>query len=228
MSNQDVVLAIMQRNQFYRRQYLLAVAAFFLALLVISVMIWVLNYVIRNPTAPLYFATDNVGRLIDVTPVTKPNMTTEDVASWTAHAIEKTFSYNYVNYHEQMQSAQKYFTNYGWNNYLKSLTASDNMEGLKKRKMIWQGKVIGTPKVLMEGNLKNGTYAWKFEMPLLVTYWLPPYDVKNTYSNALTVTVLVQRMPILQSNDGLGIAQLVVEFAKAPAAPEETITNKPT
>lgn len=227
MNNNDALLMIFERNNFYRRQYLLALGAFGMALLVLVVLIVVLIYVIRNPTAPLYFATDNVGRLIRVVPVTQPNMSTEDVTKWTINAVEKTYSYDYVNYRRQLQSAQKYFTTYGWTKYMSALKASNNLVALSSRQMLIQAKVVGAPKLIVAG-LLGGSYAWKFEMPVLVTNWLPPYDAQSKFVNALTVTVIVQRMPILQSSDGVGIVQLVASMAASPQAPGSSMSSAPS
>lgn len=227
MNNDDALLKIFERNQFYRRQYLLALGAFGMALLVILVLIWALIYVIRNPTEPLYFATDNVGRLIKVVPVTQPNMSTEDASKWAINAVEKAYSYDYVNFRKQLQFAEKYFTNYGWGKYMSALKASNNLVALTDRRMIIQAKVIDDPKVIAQG-LLGGSYAWKFEMPMLLTNWIPPYDVQSNFKNALNVTVIIQRMPILQSSDGVGIVQLVASMATSPQPQGPTISNAPS
>lgn len=227
MNNDDALLMIFERNYFYRRQYLLALGAFGMALLVLVVLFFVLIYVVRNPTAPLYFATDNVGRLIKVVPVTQPNMSTEDMTQWAIHAVEKTYSYDYVNYRRQLQSAQKYFTTYGWTKYMSALKTSNNLIALTNRKLVIRAKVVGPPKLIVAG-LLGGSYAWKFEMPVLVTNWLPPYDVQSKFTNALTVTVIVQRMPILQSSDGVGIVQLVAGMATAPQASGSSMSSAPS
>lgn len=225
--NDNALLMVFERNQFYRRQYLLALGAFGLSLLVLVVLTWVLIYVIRNPTAPLFFATDNVGRLIKVVPVTQPNMSTEDAAKWAVNAVEKTYSYDYVNYRKQMQSAQKYFTSYGWTKYMTALKASNNLVALRNREMVIEAKVVVAPTVLAQG-LLGGSYAWKFEMPVLITNWIPPYDIQSTFTNALNVTVIVQRMPILQSSDGVGIVQLIASMATAPQPAGGSISNRPS
>jgi intracellular multiplication protein IcmL len=223
--SQDALLMIFERNDFYRRQYLLALGAFGLALLVIFILLWVLVYVVRNPTAPLYFATDNVGRLITVVPVSEPNMSTEDATKWAINAVQKAYSYDYVNYREQLQSAQKYFTVYGWTKFMAALKSSNNLVALSNRKMLIEAKIVGVPKLITEGRL-SGAYAWKFEMPMLVTNYLPPYDAQSTFSNALTVSVLIQRQPILQSSDGVGIVQLIASMAAAQ--PQQAMPSMPS
>lgn len=222
MDSDDVIAVILQRNLFYRRQYLLAFAAFLLTLIVIFFLAWIAIFLYKNPTAPLYFATDNVSRLIKIVPVDQPNMSTDDAAAWAVEAVQKAYSYDYVNYRSQLQSAEKYFTAYGWSKYVQALAFSGNLLALTERKQIVISQVVDKPKVLAEGIL-NGSYAYKFQIPLLVTYWLPPYDDKpeNRFSNAINVNVIVQRQNVLQGYQGLGIVQLIATLAaQAPQTPE--------
>lgn len=225
MQSENVLALVFERNAFYRRQYFLALGAFALSVVVICMLLGVLIFIKRNPTQPLYFATDSIGRLIPIIPLNKPNMKTEDVVAWTEEAIEKTYSYDYVNYHSQFQNAQKYFTTYGWTNYLTALTSSKNIVALTEKKMLVIAQVTDKPKIF-EGIL-GGAYAWKMEMPVLVTYWLPPYDDQSRFSNPLTVSVLVQRQSLLQSYKGLGIVQLIgTSQVSTTTAPPE-LSNTP-
>jgi intracellular multiplication protein IcmL len=208
MGSNDALVWIISRNDFYRRLHLLVLGAFFLNILVIISLIFTLGYLLKNPVKPLYFAADDVGRLIHIIPVNVPNMPTENVTAWTVKAVQDAFSYDYINYHGQLQDVEKYFTRYGWNKYMKALRDSNNLLALTNRKQVVLAQVISPPKLLMEG-LLSGAYAWQFEMPLLVIYTMPPYDGSNQFSNALNVSVVVQRQNILEGESGLGIVQLI-------------------
>lgn len=212
MAEIDVITQVIQRNNFYRRQYLLCLGAFALSLLMIIVLVGVMMFLKRNPTKPVYFATDVVGRLIQVVPVSEPNMRYEDVVAWVKEAVEATYSYDFVNYQKQFQDSEKYFTQGGWKRYLSALTASNNIVALRERQMIVIARMVAPPTLIAQG-LLGEAYAYKFEMPMLVTYWLPPYDEKSKFSNPLTVTIVVQRQSILQSYRGLGIVQIVAAMA---------------
>ncbi len=108
MKNEDAITAVLLRNQFYRRQFHLALSAFVVALIVIACLIFFLIHVVRYRVQPLYFATDSVGRLIQVLPVSTPNMSLEDTAKWAVNAVEQATSYDYINYRQQMQNAEKF------------------------------------------------------------------------------------------------------------------------
>src|SRR3990167_2998465 len=205
---EDALVVILSRNEFYKRQYRLLLGTLFLTLLVIGVLTWILIYLIHNPPKPLYFAADKMGRLIEEKSLMQPNMTTQEVTAWVIEVVQSALSYDFVNYRSELQQAQKYFTSYGWQQYMDALNASNNLVALTSRKMVVMAQVVETPKIITEGQLSD-SYAWKFQMPVLVTYWLPPFDDKSKFYNPLDVTVIVQRQPLLQSYKGLGILQLI-------------------
>jgi len=226
MASTDALSLIFKRNSFYRRQYLLVLATVVLALVAIIILFFLLLSVKKNPQASFYFAVDNTGHLLEDIPVNEQNMSENDVLAWAIDAIESVNSYDYINYRAQLEDARKYFNDYGWVNYKRSLDAANNLTAIIQRKMISVARVIEKPKVLKVG-LLNGAYAWRLEMPMLITYWLPPYDEKNKFSNSLIVNVVIQRRPVLQSYDGLSIVQLVESSAASSNQPQE-ISNTPT
>lgn len=203
------IVLIHRRNEFYRIKLLQILAVFILSLLVNGFLIGIIDYLVKHPTAPVYFPADSVGRMIQEVPLTTLNMSPQDLVSWTIEAVQKAYSYDYLNFHAQFQDAEKYFTDYGWRNYMKGLEASNNLLSLSQYKFVVIAKAIQPP-VLKSQGILNGAASFKFEMPILVTYWRPPYDndEKSKIENALVVTVIVTRQSVLQSYKGLGLLQL--------------------
>lgn len=230
METNDALIAVFSRNAFYKRLHFLALGMLGLVLVVIGILIFVLVYLTKNPSQPLYFATDTVGRLIQITPVDRPNMTQDELNAWVVEAVQAAYSYDYLNYRAELQGAQKYFSNYGWSKYMQALQASNNLNGIIQRQWIALAKVIDTPKVVTEGML-GGAYAWKFQISLLVTYLRPPaYDMATMRADPLQISVIVQRQPILQSYKGLGIVQMVGSLATDTDSNQmqQPISNTPT
>jgi hypothetical protein len=153
-------------------------------------------------------------------------MSTDDVEAWAMKVAKDTFSYNYVNYRMQLQRVSQYYTSYGWRNYMTALQGSNNLVALTKRQIIQTAVPVAKPIVLAQGIL-GGAYAWKFKMPMLVTYWLPPYDDQSKFANALEVTMIVQRQPILQSDNGLGVLQMIGSMAPPPESTQGSISATP-
>lgn len=217
----DALCMVYLRNAFYKRKCYFALGIMVLSIIVIAVLIGMIGYLIKTPTEPRYFIADKVGRLIPAISLQEPNMSLENVMAWTTEAVESAYSYDYINYHEQMQHAQIYFSEYGWRNYMKGLKDSGNMVALSERKLAILAKVIGKPKLLVQG-LLGSTYAWKFEIYLLVTYYPAPYDEKSKFQNPLLLTVIVNRQNLLSSYKGLGIVQMTGNLIATPQSQELT------
>jgi hypothetical protein len=212
-NTQDALVLIYTRNEFYRKKYLWVLSVCALGLILIVALVGMLLYITRHPLEPLYFTTDKAGRLIQEVPVTSPNMSTDDVARWAVQAVIAANTYDFVNFHAQLQSAQKYFTDYGWRNYMKGLQASNNLLALTERKLIFLATQAGPVKLVAEGPVgRAAIYGYKFEIPMLITYLLPPYDgvnQKSKFANAYIFTVLIERQSFLNSDQGLGIMQII-------------------
>lgn len=209
----DALILIQRRNDFYKKKFFLALIIYLFSIVAILILAGVIFYLTRNPSGPLYFVTDKVGRFIQDIPRELPIMTSEERANWVTEAIESAFSYDYVNFRTELQNAQKYFTEYGWKNYMQGLKATNNLIALTQRKYVIIAKVVSIPKVIGEG-IVGGARAWKFQLPLLITYRFPPFDEKSKFENPVILTVVVQRQSILTSYKGLGIMQVIATFAK--------------
>lgn len=208
----DALIMIHLRNTFYKKKLYFALFILILTLTITGFLMGILVYLIKHPIYPLYFITDDIGRLTKDIPRHMPNMSTDEVKQWVIEAIENAYSYDFVNYPKQFQNTQKYYTDYGWRKYMEGLTASNNLLALKQRHYVVIAKVSGEPILLNEG-LLAGAYAWKFKMPLLITYMEPPYNETTQFQNAYYESVIVQRQSLLTSYKGLGIVQATQEAA---------------
>ena len=215
----DAIVLVYVRNEFYRQKYLLTLAVGLLSIIVVAILAGMLYYLAKHPTEPLYFPADDLGRLIQEIPITQPNMSLDDVTAWTIEAVEDANSYDFLNYRSELQSAEKYFSDYGWRKYMQGLKASTNLVGLIDRKMIFIAKVVDQPKLIGQGILKTGAYGYKYQMPVLMTYIVPPYDAKSSFQNPLLVNVVVQRQDVLQSYKGLVVMQMNAAPYTKGAAP---------
>lgn len=211
---QDALVLVHTRNQFYRSKFRFILGVYVLSLIANVVLISMIVYLYKHPTEALFFPADNIGRLIHVIPVTEANQTNQEVMKWTVEAIEAAFSYDFMNYRGQLQNAQKYFTEYGWRNYMDTLRDSLNLVALTTHKQIVVAKIVGPLKILNQALLGGKAMAWKFEMPMLVTYITPPFTAKDRKFNALVLTVIVRRENELQSYKGLGVIQVIGRDAK--------------
>ncbi len=182
---------IVHRNLFYRDKYRRVRFAVFLALFIDLLLIAGIAYNWTHPTPPRYFATTADGKIIPLSPLSKPVVSDDYVIQWTANQVRATFSVDYIHWREQLQRAAGSFTISGWRYFLTSLKRSNNLKTLIALKMVSSASITGSPQIL-EKAIINGHFAWKIQMPILVTY----VNGGRTIPMPMDVTVIVLRMPV--------------------------------
>lgn len=200
---------IMARNYFYRDNYYRMMAiCFWLLLLGFGLGGYIYFQYISRP-APKYFATTTEGALIELIPLDQPNLSTNTLLQWTTQAATSAYTYNFVNYRDAFQQARNYFTPEGYKNYLKAIEDSRNLEAVKEKKLVVSSVPTGAPIVVNEGRIA-GRYAWQVEMPMLISYQSATEVIRQN----IKLTMLIVRIPTLDSPKGIGIAQFIVETTR--------------
>lgn len=211
---------IMLRNAFYRDSYKRLLLALLFIVVVNVALVGTIAYRLVNPPQPQYFATNGQGRMINWHPLSDPVLPDNFVLQWAANATRKVFSLDFIHWREQLQGASSSFTPQGWKNFVASLKASNNLKTLTSLKMVSNAQVTGAPRIT-EKAIVDGRYAWKIQMPILVTYT----NGKRIIPMPLIVTLIVIRMPVEQDperiaiNNFLPVPQNKDQATSAVAAP---------
>ncbi|MFC3908494.1 type IVB secretion system apparatus protein IcmL/DotI [Legionella dresdenensis] len=202
---EDALSAVVLRNEFYRDGQRKIVVGLLVSLVVNLVMGLVLFYVLSHPPAPKYFATSINGRITPLYPLNEPNQSDSAILQWANQAAIAAFTYNFVNYRDELQASSAFFTAQGWQQFLTALQQSNNLDAVKAKKLIVSAVATRAPIILQKGML-NGRYSWRVQMPILVTYQsASEFSQQNN-----VVTMLITRVSTLNSPRGIGIAQFVV------------------
>ena len=202
---EDALIAVAMRNNFYRdgqRKVMLVLLFSFLCNVILS---GILAYIITHPPAPKYFATSISGRITPLFALDEPNQSDSAILQWANQAAIAAFSYNFVNYRTELQASSGFFTAEGWDQFLKALDDSNNLVAVKAKKLIVSAVATKAPVILQKG-LLNGRYAWRVQMPILVTY----QSASEFSQQSNVVTMLISRVSTLNSPRGIGISQFVV------------------
>ncbi len=202
---EDGLIAVSLRNNFYRdgqRKLLVVVLISGLVNIILGAM---LTFIVRNPPAPKYFATSINGRITPLFPLNEPNQSDSAVLQWANQAAIAAFTYNFVNYRSELQASSGFFTADGWTQFLNALQDSNNLDAVKAKKLVVSAVATRAPIILQKG-LLNGVYAWRVQMPILVTY----QSASEFSQQSNVVTMLITRISTLNSPRGIGIAQFVV------------------
>lgn len=201
----DALEMVSLRNDFYRDNYRKVMTALLVAVIAIVCLVAALVVTISNRPSPKYFATTSSGKLIPMQPLNFPFVTTQNLLQWASKASSAAFTFNFVNYREQLQSSEQYFTAEGWKQFITQLNSSGNLSAIKDRKLIASAIPAGAPVILNQGELA-GRYAWRVQIPMIVTY----QGANNKSNNAMMVTMTVTRVPTLDNSSGVGISQINV------------------
>ena len=202
---EDALTAVALRNNFYRDGQRKMILILVISLAANLALGWLLIYIITHPPAPKYFATSINGRIVPMFPMDEPNQSDSAVLQWANMAAIAAYTYNFVNYRTELQASSGFFTAEGWDQFLTALQQSNNLDAVKAKKLIVSAVATRAPIILQKG-LLNGRWSWRIQMPLLVTYQsASEFSQQNN-----VVTMLVTRVPTLNSPRGIGIAQFVV------------------
>ena len=191
MSKNGALETILLRNAFYRDNYTRAAIMVIVLVGVNLALVWGIFYKVTNPPPPQYFATTADGRIINTNPLKDPVVSDSFVLQWTANRVRQAFSQDYIHWRQQLQEASSAFTPQGWRYFLSSMKASNNLETLVNLKMVSNAEIIGAPRIVGTAIL-SGRFAWKIQMPVLVTY----ANSERTIPTPMDVTLIVVRMSV--------------------------------
>lgn len=179
--------------------------ATFLSMGINTVLGGILVYTLTHPTEAPYFSTSVNRRIAPLFPLSEPNQSDTAVLQWANQAVISVYTYNFVNYAQQLQRASTFFTDAGWRNFTQALQSSNSVDTVKAKKLIVSAVATRSPIILRKGIL-NGRYSWRVQMPVLVTY----QSASEFNQQNLVVTLLIRRISTLDSPRGIGITQFVV------------------
>ncbi len=193
------------RNEFYRDGYRLALRVAVLQSFIIFGLIGAMFFIIKvHQPENRYFATTEDGRLIPMVPLSQPNLSTPALLSWVAQAASETMSFSFSNYRRNLQESSRYFTREGWESFSKALQQAKIIESIEENVQELTAVPRGAPIVTQEG-LVGGQYQWQVQIPMVLTY----VSGSKQRSDSWIITIVVVRVPRLESPNGVGIAQWI-------------------
>lgn len=201
---------ILIRNEFYQSSYRMLSLAFVLILACVLALIGLVFYQGTLAPKPKYFATTPSGLPIPVVRLDAPYYQDPAIVSaWAEQAVLTIYSLDYVTWRQSLQSVEGYFTTRGYEDFLKALKASTNLEAIKNKRQIVSATITGISKITRAGQINaNEPYSWDIQMPVTITY---QNSTGETIKQNGTVLMLVERTSLLRYKDGIAIEQLVLQ-----------------
>lgn len=200
------VATILARDAYQRdRHYFLMRSAMVLgACLCVSVLLNAL--LISQPVKREYFLSDTEGRIRQLTSLDTPVNSLTEISTWVSMSIAKAYTFSFANYRAELQDAQANFTAPGWRGFERALQESGTLQSVINNKYITTAVPTAAP-VLVQQGLRDGLYAWKFEVPFIVTF----QSANGRTSQTMMISATVVRQPETANPRGLGIAQLIAQ-----------------
>lgn len=197
--------AVIVRNEFYRDGYRTMLRVAMVLALIILALIGVMVYVIKtNKTEYRYFATTEDGRLIPMAPLDEPNLSSPALMSWVAQASTEVMTFGFNDYRRRLQEASRNFTRRGWESFSAALQRARIIETVEAAQQVVTATPTGAPVIQSEG-IVQGRYQWIVQLPMSLTYQAGA----KTRTDNLLVTLVIVRVPRLESPNGVGIEQWI-------------------
>lgn len=197
--------AVVLRNQFYQDGYRSMLKLAVLQSIVIIGLIGAMFFVIQtHQPENRYFATTEDGRLVPMVALSEPNLSTPALMSWVAQATTEVMTFGFNDYKRRLQEASRNFTSRGWESFTQALQRSRIIEMVETNQQVLTAAPAGAPVLQSEG-LVLGRYQWVVQVPMILTYQAGA----KTRSDNLLVTLVVVRVPRLESPSGVGIEQWI-------------------
>lgn len=196
---------VIVRNEFYRDGYRSLLRLAMLQGIVILGLLGAMYFVIQvHQPENRYFATTEDGRLVPMVALNEPNMSTPALMSWVAQAATEVMTFGFNDYRRRLQESSRNFTRRGWESFTQALSRSRIIEMVEANQQVVTAAPQGAPIIVSEG-LVAGRYQWEVQMPLILTY----QSGARTKTDNLLVTLIIVRVPRLESPNGIGIEQWI-------------------
>jgi len=196
---------VVVRNEYYRDGYRLALRVAVVQSVVILGLIGVMFFVVKvHQPENRYFATTEDGRLIPMISLIQPNLSTPALLSWVAQATTETMTFGFNDYRRRLQESSRHFTRRGWDSFTTALQRGRIIESIEGQDQVISAAPRGAPVVQSEG-VYGGRYQWVVQIPMILTY---TSGAKSRADNWV-VSIVIVRVPRLESPNGVGISQWV-------------------
>lgn len=196
---------VVLRNEFYRDGYRNLLQLTLVLGLVIIGLIGCMFFVVKiHQPENIYFATTEDGRLVPMVPLRQPNLSTPALMSWVAQSATEVMTFGFNDFRRRLQEASRNFTRTGWESFTSALQKSRIIEMVEANQQVVTAAPQGAPILQSEG-LSNGRYQWIVQLPMVVTYQAGA----RTRSDSLLITLVIVRVPRLESPNGVGIEQWI-------------------
>lgn len=178
---------------------------------IIAIISTVQIYKMKVP--PRYIPLDVENRLLPTIPLDKPNITNGEVGQLALEAVKAINTYDYINWKEELQKTEIYFTPKGWNDYWDQFKLIGTLNTVQSQKMIVSIDVTSNMTVPHQ-KVVNGIYTWLVEIPVQITYYANKSDATGNNVQTGTIILQIERVPTAINPTGAAISSYIFNETK--------------
>lgn len=194
----------------YRKKVALSFAGVIGALLCMGIFYITAKRI--KPPELMFISSGNQVYKIEALPL--PMQTREGVQAWVREAIQKTYTFDFLNLGDQLTAAKPYFTPDAWSLFKQVVQNSELVKQAEKNRL-QVGVVLQTDPVFAGTAINaTGEFAWKVVVPITISF---TGDIP-TQSQNVVIRATVIRVPTTENPKGLGIVQMTAEPMSSSAA----------
>lgn len=193
-----------RNNDFYRDHYHHVIMALMVIIVLMMILVGIVLHQMFNRPLPVFNAVQADGQQMVLRPYDEPNLLPETILRWASKAATAAYTFNFVNYNQQIAIARPYFTADGWQDYLSSI--SRVISTIVQNQLFVNGVVAGAPVISNQGPLPGKGYVWRIQIPFLVVY----QSANTTSKTSYYVVITIVRVPTQVNPQGIGIDQFVM------------------
>jgi intracellular multiplication protein IcmL len=199
------LMTVVVRNEFYhdgfRNLIRIAIGG---AIIIVALILTFIAYINMAKSRDHYFATTSDGRIMQLTPPQYANMGDSALLSWATQTASEVMTFGYHDYERRMDDCAQYLTPHGWETFRNALRMSRVIDSVQALQQVVSAEPSSAPSITWQGAF-NGEYRWVVQLPLRVTY---QSGTESRIDNPI-VTLVIKRVPSLESQSGVGIDQWI-------------------
>ncbi len=199
-----MVNTVNKENSFYANSYQALMIVLSVEIILLFLLASLVLYQIFHRPLPPFSAVSADNQRMELTASYEPNLASTTLINWVSKAAVAAYTFDFVNYNQQMARVRPYFTDVGWNDYQASIAKL--IQTIVKNQLFVNSVVVGAPVISNQGDLPGRGYTWRVQIPFLVTYQSAGQASRANY----TVVITIVRVPTSINPAGIGIAQFVM------------------
>jgi len=190
------------RNSFYRDNFRRTIWLLLVSLILNVILVSAFIFYSTRPTHNFFFATSEDGQLIPLYPTTQPAVNNTTVLNWVSKNVPNIYALDFVNYRQELNSAQKYFTSQGWSQFQTAFAGQ--LDNVRNEKLVMSAVPSDVPIVTGSG-VFNGVYKWQVQIPMVISL----QKGSTITTQHVLLTIVVDRVNNFSSHQILGISQII-------------------